>query len=159
MKKVINVIKTIIERSGLLGSYLLIVMMLMSVADVICRSLLRIAILGAYEYCVMLLIGAAFLGFGSCTLHGEHVTVDLIIGLLPKKVKSFLGHLDNYLTIGVAILIATRCIVQASIYKGTDIVFPITGVAKYPFLLVIALGYFLLLLAVILKEFYYKKEY
>ena len=159
MKRVINVIKAIIQGSGSLGSYLLIVMMLMSVADVICRSLLRIAILGAYEYCVMLLIGAAFLGFGSCTLHGEHVTVDLVIGLLPEKVKSFLGHLDNYLTIGVAILIATRCIVQALIYKGTDIVFPITSVAKYPFLLVIALGYFLLLLAVILKEFYYKKEY
>ena len=59
MKKVINVIKAII-RSGLLGSYLLIVMMLMSVVDVICRSLLGIAILGAYECCVMLLIGAAF---------------------------------------------------------------------------------------------------
>lgn len=158
MKQVIRTAEVVINGSGMLGSFMMVIMMLMSVSDIIFRYFFKIAIMGAYEYSIMLLTGVAFLGFGSCTLHGNHVTVDLLVGVLPSKVNKFFSHLDNYLTMVVAALVVIRSISQAFIIRDMNLVFPITGIARHPFLIITAYGYFLLFMAVIIKQFVYKEK-
>ncbi|WP_298749133.1 TRAP transporter small permease subunit [uncultured Serinicoccus sp.] len=64
---------------------LLLVIAVLTVADVLSRTLRDTSILGTAEISAQLLVAVAFLGLASAELHGRHVTVGLLTDRLGPK--------------------------------------------------------------------------
>ncbi len=70
---------------GTAGTVCILILMLLTTADVILRYVLNMPIKGAYEISEILMLSAVFLGMGYTQLYGEHVNADLFVSRLSKR--------------------------------------------------------------------------
>ncbi|MGC5615583.1 TRAP transporter small permease [Georgenia sp. Z1491] len=72
---------------SLLAGALLLVLALLTVADVVGRSVFDRSIVGTVDISTMLLVGVAFLGLAAAQVDGRHVDVDLVEARLPQGAR------------------------------------------------------------------------
>lgn len=153
MKKTERIARVIIESSGAVGTIFLIPMVLITVADVSLRFLFKTPIMGSYEVSEQLMVCVVFLGIGLCGLRGGHVNVNIIDNLLKKSKigQVFIHILGNALTMGFSLLIAIQSFSHALFLREMELKTVLLGIPRYPSLLIICFGYFLLFMASIIK--------
>ena len=144
MKKVEKFIRFIIEGSGIVGIVILLVMMVVTVTDVILRYFFHRPIVGSVEISVTLMVCVVFLCIAWCALNDGHIRIDIITGRLSKKGEALLDGFDNLATLILALVIAWRSYLEASIVKEMDIRSALLDIPRYPFVLVTAFGFLLL---------------
>jgi len=84
---------------------LLLALVVLTVADVLGRSLRDQSILGTVDISTMLLVAVAFLGLASAEIEGRHVMVDLVEMHLRPAVRVALGILRCVLLAALGLLL------------------------------------------------------
>ena len=85
MRKSEKFIYWVSEKTAILGTIVLIILMAMIVIDVFSRNIFNYTIVGAVELTEMMMPCIGFLGIAWCALQGGHVVVDILISALPVK--------------------------------------------------------------------------
>ena len=134
------------------GGWVLALMMFLTAGDVFLRNLLNRPILGAFEIteCMMAIMVASGLAYVSVAK--SQIRVEVLFGLLPKRVQKILTIITDFLSLGFCSLLSIRALVYLRIEYASDTRLGVLLIPTPPFIAVVALGW-LLLAAVLLKDF------
>ena len=108
MSRKVELPKPLVAISSVLSQIaglLLLVLVVLTVADVLGRSLRDQSILGTVDISTMLLVAVAFLGLASAEVEGRHVMVDLVEMHLKPAVRVALGVLRVVLLAALGLLL------------------------------------------------------
>jgi len=87
-----------------LGGFTIGAMMLLVVSEVLCRLFLGQSIEGTIEIVSVCLALAIFLGYSPCEQVDHHVKVELIVRLLPEKIKLVMDVIVYLLAVGIVVI-------------------------------------------------------
>lgn len=146
--RVEQIVRKIIEVVGIAAVVILMVMVMLTVADVALRFFFNKPISGSAEYTSYLMVGTGFLGLAWCALTDGHVGVDLIATKLSKRGLALTDTLNYILALAISLLIGIQTIAEADFVQKFNVRSTITGIPTYPFYLVVAFGYLMLFIAV-----------
>lgn len=123
------------------ASAALIVMMLLTVADVCGRYLFARPIKGTWELVGFLLVAAGSLGLGYCQVKKAHIRIDFLLQRFPEKMREIITTLANFLGFAAFSLLCWRCILYAQYYlTATGNATDTLHIPLFPFVLVLAVG-------------------
>ncbi|WP_304111759.1 TRAP transporter small permease subunit [Mycolicibacterium bacteremicum] len=94
----------VIRGLGLAAGVLLLLIILLTVADVVSRNLRDRSIVGTVDITTMLLVATAYLGLASAEADGRHVSVELIESRLGARTKLVFSVLRSALLVGLGVL-------------------------------------------------------
>lgn len=100
--KPLAVLSTVLSQ---VAGALLLVLVVLTVADVLGRSLRDQSILGTVDISIMLLVAVAFLGLAAAEIDGRHVVVDLVESRLKPQVRVVLGVVRTALLVALGALL------------------------------------------------------
>jgi TRAP-type C4-dicarboxylate transport system permease small subunit len=127
----------------------LIALMLLTVSDVFLRALFKKPIIGVHEISVSMMICIGFLGLAWVTLRDRHIKVDLLVSRFSPAWQKRINYI-NYLLVGCVSAVMTLESYQRSLFmRKVGAASERLNIPQFPFYLVIAVGYFLLLLTII----------
>ena len=89
---------------GLVAGVLLLLIILLTVADVISRNLRDRSIVGTVDITTMLLVATAYLGLASAEADGRHVSVELLETRLGARARLVFSVLRSALLVGLGVL-------------------------------------------------------
>lgn len=84
--------------SGFSG-WLMLAMMLLLVVDFIGRGL-RMPLQGMAELSVFVMMVVVYLGFARCEEHGEHVGLEIVVNLFPRRGRQIMLAFSQLLAVG-----------------------------------------------------------
>ena len=102
----------------LVAALLLLVMMAVTFVDVIGRYVFNSPLPGAFELTEVLLALVVFVGLPIVTARREHVTVDLLTGRLPGRLRQGLARAALAVTAGVLAVFAWRLAILGRDYSA-----------------------------------------
>ncbi len=117
---------------GLIASLILIVIMLLTCADVIGRYFLNMPIPGAFEITELAMGALIFVSLPLVTLRREHVTVDLLTHIVPKGLRVVQQSLLDLLSIVCVGVIAWRVWLKAVAMTSSGDTTATLEIAVYP---------------------------
>ena len=137
-RSILKIIGFVIKGSAYIGVAVLILMMLITVADVFLRYVFNSPIVGAYEISEFVLLVLCFIGIAYCAWEDRHVKMNLLFSRLSERGQA--GIEIGGLLIGLALSISIfyfyiqeGLLIQQS-GKSTDIL----GIPEYPFYFIVS---------------------
>jgi TRAP-type C4-dicarboxylate transport system permease small subunit len=97
-----------------IGSGILVLMVIITVADVIGRKLFNMPVKGAYELGEMLLVVVVFLNLPNTEMQDGNVTIDILFVRFGQKAKRIIESLMYVLFLVISILFTWQLFVLAS---------------------------------------------
>lgn len=139
--------------SGVIAGVLILLVGMMTVADVASRYLLGQSILGVTELSSLLLVAIAYLGLAAAERDGRHVTVSLVEERLGRKQRAALSALRCALIVFVAavFLFGMYTVLNLSMVRQ-ETTNDIMRIPTWPARLIILVSFGLFFLVAILKE-------
>jgi TRAP-type C4-dicarboxylate transport system permease small subunit len=133
------------------GQWVVVLMVLLTVTDVCLRYIFNSPILGSYEITQFMMAILIFASVGYTMAVKEHVSVDLVITKLPKRVRALLEAITCVLACGLFAVAAWRTVVHVgTTWKrhdvSADLFIPVS-----PFVLFVALGLAVLSLVLLVQ--------
>ena len=141
----------IIDIVGFLSLVTLVVMMLITTADVILRYLFDSPILGSFEMTELLMVSMAGLSLAWCTLKSGHIRVDIITSMFSKKTNRAIDILNYIITAALCGFLVPALINRYIEGVKLDIRTYVLKIPEGPFVLLLSFGYFLTFLVLIVK--------
>jgi TRAP-type C4-dicarboxylate transport system permease small subunit len=86
---------------------LLVASIALNFANVIGRYFFNASIFWAEEIMLFLMVGCVFLGNGVVAWSGRQIRMDVIVGMMPEKIRDALNLLAELVFIGTALLIVS----------------------------------------------------
>jgi TRAP-type transport system small permease protein len=129
-----------------LGALALMVMMLLTSADVAGRYLFNKPITGAFELTEFLVLILIFSFLAPTQAKKTHVGVDLLVGRLPEKWQTIIGifnHAVCLVLMGLFVWMTTMRAIELKEYVEAS---PNLGIPKYPFAIFVVIGFAVLAL-------------
>ncbi len=141
-------IDTISGKFNYIACVAIIVMMLLTCADVLLR-LFGHPILGTYE--MIGFSGAVVISFALAytSLEHGHIAVELLVDSLPKRLQAFINGVNDLIGMALFSLIAWQSFVYAGDLRGSGEVSLTLQIPTYPFVYGISLGCALLCLVLL----------
>lgn len=139
-----KIVKRIATAAGMTSTVLLIVMMMLTVADVFLRYVFDSPIKGSMELTEYIMVCVGTLGLAWCALQGAHIKVDLIVSKFSQRAQKYIDSFNYVLLTGVAGLITWQTFVRAGTVRRLGVDSAMLEIPRYPFVLVVSLSYFLL---------------
>ena len=124
------------------GSYVLFGMMLLTISDVIGRYIFNSPITGAFEITEAMMVTMVFFFIGYAQAKKSHVAVDLVVNLLPEKLRVIIDIITHTLSLLMMILIAWMSMLRWLELMRIKEYTAILHIPVSPFLLILALGCF-----------------
>jgi TRAP-type C4-dicarboxylate transport system permease small subunit len=134
-----------------LACVVLLLMMLLTVSDVLLRSLLRQPILGATELTENMMACLAFLALAWCAVERSHLRVDLVMMLFPPRVQAVVDSVTSLAGLCLVGLITWRSFLEAVAVKDLHIESSLLRIPAYPFYYVMAVGFGVLCLVMVMQ--------
>ncbi|MBN1367894.1 MAG: TRAP transporter small permease [Dehalococcoidales bacterium] len=144
-------IGTISHSVGFLSIIFLVFMMFLIVIDIFLRAVFNSPIPGTFEFTEFIMIIATFLGLPWATFMEAHIQVSSLTSKLSPRLKETLIIINYILVIGLCALISSSSYVEALAIRKIGIVSAITNIPKYPFYILVSIGYFLTFLVLIVQ--------
>ena len=148
MQTIIRLYKTIITSiariCGILGAISLILLSLLTVADVLLRFFFNSPIVGSYELTEYLLIPIVFFAIPWATKEKSNVRVDLIVGRIRNRRRAVIYAISCALSIIVTSVFAWFTIPQTLYIFEVHIDSEMLNIPAWPFYLLTALSFFIL---------------
>lgn len=135
--------------SGFIAMGTLILMMILTVADVFSRSALNRPIIGTTEITEQMMVAVVFLGLGWCAIQGRHIKVDLFVSRYPAATQWVIDVGIQATGLIFVAIMCWRTFMTTLMVKSLGITCSYIGVPKYPFYGIATLGWFTLLLAMV----------
>lgn len=129
----------------------LVLMMLLTVSDVVLRSLLRSPILGTTELTENMMACLAFLALAWCAVERSHLKVDLVMIMLPARVQAIVDSLTLLAGLCLVGVISWRSFLEAMVVKELNIESSLLRIPAYPFYYVMAVGFAVLCLVMVVQ--------
>lgn len=145
-----SAIERITRWCALAAGTVLLLLMLLTVADVAMRSVLGAPIFGTIDISELGLVLVVFLGLAYCGRTGGHVSVDLLESVMSPGVSLLSGILTRLLSVAVLGLLAWRTMAKAADARTYGDVSNLLGIPHWPFLYAIALSAALFALVLVL---------
>lgn len=135
-----KIIKIIINALTVMCGVLVCGMLLLICADVLLRYAFKAPINGAIELEQMLNV-TLMLALGTTVLAGNHIKVDVVADLLPKKAQKVLTIITHIISIAVFALIAWQAFESCSYMIRRNIRYSSLRFPTWPFYALIGLGF------------------
>jgi len=130
---------------------LLVLLVLLTVADVILRRFFDAPIAGTFELTTLTLGTIVFFSLAYCAVHGSHVAVDIFVLRLSKRTQSIVGTFIDILSVVIMSLISWRLFLYAIRAKDMGETTAIWEISIYPFVFAAALGSLLLTVVLLIN--------
>ena len=127
----------------------LILMMLLTVADVSLRATLNKPIIGTTEITEQMMVVVVFLGLGWCALQGRHIKVDLFVSHYSETAQRIIDIGIQVIGLIFVAIMCWRTWMTTLMVKTLGITCSYIGVPKYPFYAIATVGWLALLLAMV----------
>jgi TRAP-type C4-dicarboxylate transport system permease small subunit len=138
---------------GIGASLLLFCLMLLTFSDVVARYLFNRPIRGAFELTELVLLVLIFAGLPLVSHADEHVTMDFIDRMLPRRAAALLVRAVHALVAGVFFLLTWQVIIKAGRISGYGDTTDVLRIAVGPFVYFMAAMIFLSGLVHLFKVF------
>ena len=122
---------------------ILMLMALLTLADVIGRSRFNAPISGAYELTELLFVIVVALVLGYSAIRGSHVRIDIIVSRFPEKAQYVIDAISYIVSSAFFLVASWRVVLQAIQVNSQGTLSGILGIPLYPFYWVLAFGFFL----------------
>ncbi len=119
---------------------MLILMVLLTVADVSLRYFLDHPIQGTYELTELMQVVLVAFALGYCAIQKGHVSVEFLIEYLSPRVKAAVASIVNFLSVGLFAIATWASILQVKITWDGNLVSGILRLPIFLFVGVIVLG-------------------
>ncbi len=129
------------NKMSYLGSAALFLMMLLTTADVTGRYLFNKPILGAFELTEFLVLILIFSFLANAQAAKTHVSVDLLLGRLPKKWQTVVRSLNHAVCLGLMGLFVWMSALRSMELKEYAEASSNLGIPKYPFAAFVVIGF------------------
>jgi TRAP-type C4-dicarboxylate transport system permease small subunit len=133
------------------GIFIVLVMVLV-VSNIILRAVFNSPLKGTYEVVGLFTAVAVSLGLSYCAFQNGHIAVSFILQRFPKKFQSMIIMLTDIISFIFWGLAAWNLVRYAGVMHKNGLVTATSEIPIYPFVYVIALGFFALCLVIINKR-------
>lgn len=133
---------------GLAAAAFLVAMMMVTVADVVLRSLFNIPITGTFDLVELLMVGTIFLAVPATYLREEHIVIDVVDHVAPRRFVDVLRWIGTVLTLVYLAVMGWQMIEPARDKIDFGDVTLDLGIPKYIHWIPILLGTFFSAIAV-----------
>ena len=162
LERVANRIKGIVVLISRMASYIgaaaLVLMVLLTVAEVFSRRALNSPIAGALELTSLGLVIFVFLTLAYCASRGGHVVMDILVTRFPKRVQAVINTVVLFLTTGILGVASWQLWLQALRLQRAGQTSGLLEIPVFPFLYIAALGGILLTLVYLIYLLYSLEE-
>jgi TRAP-type C4-dicarboxylate transport system permease small subunit len=134
---------------GIVAICILVVMMLFTVLNVVMRAFFNSPIPGDVELIEVWMVCVGFLGLAWCALRGMHISVDLVVTFLPKRIQAVFDSFGYLVGLGICILIAWRSLEEGIANREMHNLSATLGFPIFPFYWVTTVGYGVLCLSIL----------
>jgi len=142
-----TLINTIERWANIVGTWLIMVLMVIVCADVIHRGLLGSSIIGAIELSVMLMVGITALTLAFTQHENGHVRMELVIGKLEGRTRQWVEIFAITMCLAFSILIFIMTVKLAiDSVAVMEIIEGISGLPLWPWKILIPVGFLLLII-------------
>lgn len=124
---------------GLLAAVVLMLMMIVTFVDVLGRYLFLAPLPGAFELTEIMMAMLIFAGLPLVCRANQHVTVNLIVGLLSPKIRRFQRLITQVLMVIVLAVMSWRMWIKAAdmLEQGDETAYLLLPVAPVAFLMTV----------------------
>jgi len=136
-----------------IGSSVLVIMVVITVADVVGRKLFNMPVKGAYELGEMLLVIVVFLNMPDTEMQDDNVSIELLYTRFGKKVRKIVLSLMYVLFFIVSVVMTWQLIVFALGEMAGGFTTTILSIPYAPVVFLASLGCALLSLVVLARLF------
>jgi len=144
-----RIISAIPKITGFVSMGVLVLMMLLTVADVFLRAALNKPIIGTTEITEQMMVAVVFLGLGWCAIQGRHIKVDLFVSHYSPSSQKIIDFIINFIALLLVAIICWRTFKTTIMVKQLGITCSYIGVPKFPFYAIATVGWISLLLAML----------
>lgn len=130
-----------------IGGGFLLLMVALTVADVFLRYVFNRPILGSIELTECMVVVLGCLGLAWCEVNNGHIRVNLLVPLLPGRMRAIVDSLTTLCSLFVYLIITWCCFRESYELKGIGQTTDILKLPVYPFYVVMAFGAAMLCLA------------
>lgn len=125
---------------NIVGVSTLMVMMVLTVADVSLRYLINQPIPGAFELTEFLLVILASFGLAYTAFQNGHVTVDVVVNRFSPKTQAVFDVITCLMSIGIFAIVTWASILYARSEWKAKAVSTVLLLPRFPFILVVVIG-------------------
>lgn len=134
---------------GNIGSFIIMAVMLLTVADVFGRRFLNKPVTGSYEISQLVLVIIVFTTIAYCQLLKGHITIDLLVSRLQRRIQDVINSIVYVLFLVTFGLLSWQLFVYALEALQKKEVSGTILIPVYPFAFIAAIGCTLLCLIVL----------
>jgi TRAP-type C4-dicarboxylate transport system permease small subunit len=132
-----RVVRLVTISMNILGMGILVLMMLLTVADVFLRYFFNSPLMGSTEITEYMMVCLA-LGVPYCTLTGKAVSMELITERFPKRLQAFIDAFTNLLGLVAMVFLTWQLYAETVNARQIDFSSAILNIPAYPFFAVLA---------------------
>jgi TRAP-type C4-dicarboxylate transport system permease small subunit len=133
-----------------MGSIFILLMTLLTTADVVCRYIFNNPIHGAHELTEFMMIFTVFLGLAGAQYVKINISVGIIVDRLPKKIQNVISSFYYIFCIGITSIITWQSIIQVKLLWDTGRYTDVLKIPLYISEIMLAFGCFMLLVVFLL---------
>jgi TRAP-type C4-dicarboxylate transport system permease small subunit len=104
---VLRGVRALVSVLRVVAGVLLVASIALNFANVIGRYFFNASIFWAEEIMLFLMVGCVFLGNGVVAWSGRQIRMDVVVGMMPEKIRAALNLLAELVFIGTALLIVS----------------------------------------------------
>ncbi len=152
MKCLFGVTKKISITLDKIAGIFIVLVMLLVVSNILLRAVFNSPLKGTYEVVGLLTAVSVGLGLSYCAFQNGHIAISFIIQRLPEKVQSTIDTLTDFIAFAFWGSAAWQLVKYAGTMQENGLVTATSEIPIYPFVYIIALGFFALCLVIITKR-------
>ena len=126
---------------------IIVLMMLLTVADVAGRYFFNYTIAGTAELTEYMMVCGTFPALAWCALKGFNIKMELVVSRFPQRGQAIMETINCLLVLGICVLLSSQAFVQAIVAKRLQLASDITDIPTFPFYWVVTFGFGLLFVA------------
>lgn len=146
-----KVVFPVSRAANVVGTAALVVLVIVTVAEIISRRAFHAPITGATEFILLCFALVIFMMLAKCAMEDGHLVVTLLTHALPKRVQRINAVVMHIITIGILSLASWQLLVYAGRVRRMGAIAAIINVPIYPFVYLAALSFILLTLVYLIK--------
>ncbi len=153
MKNVVKVIFKISKALDRVAGFFYLAMMILVACNVIMRKIFKIPISGTIELVEIFSAVAAGLALAYCAVLGGHIAIEFVIEYFPKRFQRITGVMTSIITVVTVAVSGWMIVEYADTLRETGRYTGSLKIAYYPFVYLVAIGFFIFALVEIVKIF------
>lgn len=147
-----------IEIVGAAGIILLVSLMLLVSSEVVSRQIFLTPIKGTIELSKFLMGTLTAFGLSFCALKDGHIGVELVSNFVSKKASKLLDKINYYLVMGFSLILVIQLCSYAMFTSHLGSSSDRLKIPLAPFIYLVAFGFFMMILALVIKCFFKQNQ-